>query len=92
MIYGAEKGETMQRVLTTAGSYSPKGLERELVALAKRMVAENPDVGAIVLECTEFPPHAFAIQDAVRMNVWDFTTLTHWMHDGALRRPFAGWI
>jgi hypothetical protein len=56
------------------------------------MVKENPDVGAIVLECTEFPPYAHAIQNAVRLNVWDFVTMTNFMHAGAMRKPYAGWM
>jgi Asp/Glu/hydantoin racemase len=67
-------------------------LERDLVNVARRMVAENPDVGAIVLECTEFPPHAHAIQDAVHKPVWGFTTMAYWIHDGLIRKQFTGWV
>ena len=92
VVYGNEDGEEMYRVTHEAGSYSPKKLEKELVDLAKKMVKENPDVGAILLECTEFPPHASAIQKAVRLNVWDFVTMTEFMHAGAMRKPFTGWM
>ena len=92
VVYGNEDGKQMNRVTGEAGSYSPKKLEKELVDLAKKMVKENPDVGAILLECTEFPPHASAIQNAVRLNVWDFTTMAEFMHAGAMRKPFTGWM
>jgi len=92
VVYGNEDGEEMHRVTHEAGSYSPKKLEKELVDLAKKMVEENPDVSAILLECTEFPPHAAAIQNAVRLNVWDFTTMAEFMHVGAMRKPFTGWM
>jgi hypothetical protein len=92
VVYGNEDGEEMHRVTHEAGSYSPKKLEKELVDLAKKMVEENPDVSAILLECTEFPPHASAIQNAVRLNVWDFVTMTEFMHAGAMRKPFTGWM
>lgn len=92
VIYGAEHGENMKKILSDSDNYNMKGLEQELVALARKMVNEHPEVGAVVLECTEFPPHAFAIQNAIRRNVWDFTTLVHWMHNGAVRRPFTGWM
>jgi len=39
------------------------------------MVAENPDIGALLLECTLFPTHAWAIQEAVQLPVYVFTTL-----------------
>ena len=92
VVYGNEDGKQMNRVTGEAGSYSPKKLEKELVDLAKKMVKENPDVGAILLECTEFPPHASAIQKAVRLNVWDFVTMTEFMHAGAMRKPYTGWM
>jgi hypothetical protein len=92
VIYGAEHGENMKKILSDSDNYNMKGLEQELVALAKKMVKEHPEVGAVVLECTEFPPHAFAIQNTIRRNVWDFTTLVNWMHYGAVRRPFTGWM
>ncbi len=92
VVYGNEDGEEMNRVTGEAGSYNPKKLEMELVDLAKKMVNENPDVSAILLECTEFPPHASVIQKAVRLNVWDFTTMAEFMHAGAMRKPFTGWM
>jgi hypothetical protein len=92
VIYGAEKGPEMKKILGVKGYYNPETLEGELVALARKMVKDHPEVGAIVLECSEFPPHAFAIQNAVRLNVWDFTTMTDWMHAGSVRRPFPGWM
>jgi len=91
VVYGNEDGKEMQKVTGETGRFNPKKLEKELVNLAKKMVKEHPDVGAIVLECTEFPPYAHAIQDAVRLNVWDFVTLTELMHAGAMRKPYTGW-
>ena len=91
VIYGNEDGKEMQKITNETGRFNPKKLEKELVDLAKKMVKEHPDVGAIVLECTEFPPYAHAIQNAVRLNVWDFVTMTNFMHAGAMRKPYTGW-
>ena len=92
VVYGNEDGKEMQKVTGETGRFNPKKLEKELVDLAKKMVKEHPDVGAIVLECTEFPPYAHAIQDAIRLNVWDFVTMTNFMHAGAMRKPYTGWM
>ena len=92
VVYGNEKGKEMNNITSEKGRFNPKKLEKELVALAVKMVKENPDIGAVVLECTEFPPYAHAIQDAIRINVWDFVTMTNFMHAGAMRKPFSGWI
>jgi len=92
VIYGNEDGEQMNLITGETGQFNPKALEKELVDLAKRMIEEHPDVGAIVLECTEFPPYAHAIQHAVRRSVWDFVTMANFMHAGAMQTPYTGWM
>ena len=92
VVYGNEDGEQMKRITGETGAFNPKALEKELVELTKTMIKENPDIGAVVLECTEFPPYAHAIQDACRRSVWDFTTMANFMHAGAMRAPFTGWM
>jgi hypothetical protein len=74
------------------GSFNPHRYERQLVDLAKEMVGENPDIGALVAEYTEFPTFAWAVQNAVGLPVFDCSTLTKWVHDAVVRRPFAGFI
>lgn len=92
VIAGAEVLPEMQRILRGTGSYNPSKLERGLIGLAEEMVKANPEVGAILLECTLFPTHARAIQNAVRMPVYDFTTLIDWIYGAVVRRPFPGYI
>ena len=92
VVYGNEDGEQMKKITGETGRFNPKAFEQELVALATKMVKENPDIGAVVLECTEFPPYAHAIQNAIRLNVWDFVTMTNFMHAGAMRTPYTGWM
>jgi len=92
VIAGNEKGVEMNRITGETGRFNPKALEKELVDLATKTVREHPDISVIILECTEFPPYAAAIQRAVRRSVWDFTTMIHFMHSGAMRTPFSGWL
>jgi len=92
VVYGNEDGKEMLKVTGETGRFNPKKLEKELVDLTKKMMKEHPDVGAIVLECTEFPPYAHAIQEAARRNVWDFVTMAEFMHAGAMRKPYTGWM
>jgi hypothetical protein len=53
-------------------------LLREDRAEKGQMVSENKDIAVILLEYTDLSPHAVAVQNAVRMPVWDYTTLTNW--------------
>ena len=65
-------------------------VEQEIADVARQMLADNDDIGAILLECTELSPHAVAVQEATRLPVWDYTTLTKWIYSGCIRRPFSG--
>ena len=79
-------------IMANTGRYNPAKVEKEIVSVAERMLVANKDIGAILLECTELSPHAVAVQNAVRMPVWDYTTLTRWIQSGCVRRPFVGHV
>ncbi len=53
--------------------------EQEMVAAARALVERQPQVGPIVLECTNMPPYAPALRRAVRRPVFDITTLVNGM-------------
>lgn len=63
--------------------------EAEIVSVARRLAAQTPDLGAILLECSLLPPYAAAVQRAVPVPVFDFTHLVRLAHDAVRRRPFA---
>ena len=52
----------------------------EHVRVARRLVHEHPDVGAIVLECTNMPPYTADIQRETGRPVFDVTTLVRMAH------------
>jgi Asp/Glu/hydantoin racemase len=56
---------------------------------SKHLVADNPDVGAIVLECTNMPPYAAALQAAVGIPVYDIYSMITWFHAGLRPRAFS---
>ena len=47
----------------------------QVVAVAEKLVSQNPLIGAIVLECTDLPPSADAIRRATGLAVFDIVTL-----------------
>ena len=53
----------------------------EHVRVARRLVSEHPEIGAIVLECTNMPPYTADIQRVTGRPVFDITTLVRMTHD-----------
>lgn len=56
--------------------------ESEVVEAASRLRAGVPNLGAVVLECTNFAPHAAAVQAALTLPVYDVVTLITWFQAG----------
>jgi hypothetical protein len=64
-------------------------LADEVLGVAGQLVRDNPDVGALVLECTDLVPFAHEIQAGADMPVFDIVTLTEMVHQALIRQPYA---
>ncbi len=83
-IAGMEGEKEFTRVLLGDEMVLDVDLAREEhVRVARRLVAEHPDVGAIVLECTNMPPYTADIQRETGLPVFDIVSLVVMAH-GAL--------
>jgi Asp/Glu/hydantoin racemase len=69
-----------------ADSFSVR--ESDAVDAALRLTGEHPNLGAIVLECTNFAPHAAAIHAATGLPIYDAMTLAHWFYAGLRPRDW----
>lgn len=89
-VAGTEGGQEFFRVLIRAEKESMDVAlaERDVVDAARTLVERHPDVGAIVLECTNMPPYAAAVQAATGRPVFDIYTLVSWFHGGLRPRTW----
>ncbi|MGY3075622.1 hypothetical protein ACVWZZ_001993 [Bradyrhizobium sp. LM6.10] len=90
-LVGTEHGKEFFRVLIKAEKDDMDIAQAELdvVEAGKELVARNPDVGAIVLECTNMPPYAAALQAEVGLPVYDIYSMITWFHAGLRPRRFG---
>ena len=63
-----------------------------VVNAAKKLTKEHSDVGAILLECSDIPPYAYLVQDAVNLPVFDFITMINWVHHATTQKPYYGYF
>lgn len=56
--------------------------EAEVIAAARRLIARHNDIGAILFECTNFPPHRAAVEAATGLPVYDVFTLIGMLRAG----------
>jgi hypothetical protein len=88
---GTESGREFFRVLIKAekDDMDVALAEQDVVEAGKHLVADNPDVGAVVLECTNMPPYAAALQAAIGIPVYDIYSMITWFHAGLRPRAFS---
>ena len=89
-VVGTENGREFFRVLIKAekDDMDVALAEQDVVGAGRDLVAKHPDIGAIVLECTNMPPYAAALQAAVGLPVYDIYSMITWFHAGLRPRVF----
>jgi aspartate/glutamate racemase len=87
-----DQKEFREAILEEKGTLDSDLIEGEVVGVAKKLITENPDIGALVLECSDLPPYAHAIQKEVNLPIFDFTTMIQYVHTALVRREFQGFM
>jgi aspartate/glutamate racemase len=62
---------------------------REMVSAAENLIHSHPDVGAIVLECTNMPPYAKDIQKTSGRPVFDVVTMINYAYSAVVKQSFV---
>jgi hypothetical protein len=81
-----------QFAIEETGSLDAEAVEKEVVTVARDMVAENPQTRAILLECSLLPPYGAAVQDAVNLPVFDYITMINFVFSAVVKQRFTGFI
>jgi Asp/Glu/hydantoin racemase len=91
-VVGTEGGREFFRVLikAEAADMDVALAEQDILDAGRALVAAHPEVGAIVLECTNMPPYAAALQAALGLPVHDIYSMISWFHAGLRPRRFSG--
>lgn len=90
-IIGPDDNGELKKLVRDGAKYNHVGIEEELVASARDSVKQHPDMGALVLECTQMAPFAEAIQKAVKLPVYDVYTMGCWFYSGLVRTRPTAW-
>ena len=88
-IIGTDDGEEFSRaILGDELHLDLAKSEADLLAAAKRLVAEHPDVGAILLECTNMCPFSAKIATETGLPVFDMAGFIRWFQAGLRPRQY----
>lgn len=64
----------------------------DMCELARTQCEAHPEIGAVLLECSDLPPYAADVQRACGRPVFDFITLINWAHQAVSQKPYYGWL
>ncbi|MBO6112749.1 MAG: aspartate/glutamate racemase family protein [Lachnospiraceae bacterium] len=67
-------------------------LTKELTELAESLVQKDPLIGAILLECSDLPPYAKALQSVTGLAVYDFNTMIDMVYHSVVQRTYTGYM
>jgi hypothetical protein len=90
-VCGTEDGQEFFRVLIKAekDDMDVDLAEQDILSAGRGLVARHPEIGAIVLECTNMPPYAASLQRALGMPVYDIYSMISYFHAGLRPRDFS---
>lgn len=90
-VAGTENGREFFRVMMRADAVDidVAAAEQDILDAGRALVAAHPDIGAIVLECTNMPPYAAALAEAVGLPVYDIHSMINWFQLGLRPRRFG---
>lgn len=77
-------------VLEESGTLDSQGIEEEVVSQTRRLLDENPDIGAILLECSDLPPYSHRLQREFGLPVFDYITMIRHAASTFLHKPYQG--
>ena len=87
---GTESGREFTRaILGDEPRLDVAAAERDILDAGAALVAAHPEVGAIVLECTNMAPYARALSQSLSMPVFDIHSFVSWFHAGIAPRDFG---
>ncbi len=88
-VVGTDAGEAFSRaILDDEPSLDVEAARRDLLAAGAELTGRHPDVGAILLECTNMMPYAADLRAATGLPVYSIYSFVQWFQAGLLPRRF----
>ena len=86
-VVGTENGREFSRALLgNELQLDVAQAEADILAAGDELVARHPEVGAVLLECTNMCPYAAALKERLGLPVFDMVSFITWFHGGLVPR------
>jgi len=89
-IVGTDEGiEFTRAILGNEPQLDVAAAERDILQAGETLLEQNPEVGAVLLECTNMAPYARALREHVGLPVYDIYGFMTWFQAGLRPRDFG---
>jgi hypothetical protein len=89
-VVGTEGGREFTRALIgNEPELDIEAAERDILEAGETLIGRHPEVGAILLECTNMAPYARALNEHLSRPVFDIYSFITWFHAGLSPRDFG---
>lgn len=89
VVVGMEEAQEFNAVFIEGKpSLDEQKCRREMQSAAERLIGKHPDVGAIILECTNMPPYAGTVRQATGLPVFDAVTMVNHAYSALFSKNF----
>ena len=65
-------------------------IENEVLSVVEKLIAEHPEIGALIIECTDLTFFAHLNQQKANVSVFDIITLTNMVYETVVRKNYQG--
>ena len=79
-----------KRLMQNKGRFNSYRMGQEVIDHIEGFVKDNPDIGALLLQCSDLPPYAWGIQNATGLPVFDMNSLIEWIFHAVVRKTYGG--
>jgi Asp/Glu/hydantoin racemase len=89
-VVGTDEGREFTRaILGDEPVLDVAAAERDIVEAGEALVRSHPQVGALLLECTNMAPYAATLHEHLGLPVYDIVSFVTWFHAGLKPRDFG---
>jgi aspartate/glutamate racemase len=89
-VVGTDAGREFTRVIIADElEMNVEDAERDILEAGEDLVTRHPEVGAVLLECTNMAPYARALREHLSLPVFDIYSFMSWFHAGLSPRDFG---
>jgi hypothetical protein len=89
-VVGTDGGREFTRaILNDEERLDAAAAERDILDAGDALVAQHPETGAVLLECTNMVPYARALSERLRLPVFTIYSFVAWFQAGLVPRDFG---